>query len=146
MDFGEEIREQKRSPAIQSGMSSQDEFRSSLALPRDVAIESARPTRMNLFWRLLRWLVLIGLVLGGLALWKWRHAASPAEGNHEASSKRAAVPVVAGNVEKGVKWIVESNKNGRFASTQSTILALRAIVAYDTLRARPKVPATPAPA
>jgi uncharacterized protein YfaS (alpha-2-macroglobulin family) len=49
-------------------------------------------------------------------------------------------PAYTGNVEKGVKWIVESNKNGRFASTQSTILALRAIVAYDTLRARPKAP------
>jgi hypothetical protein len=49
-------------------------------------------------------------------------------------------PAYTANVEKGVQWIVESNKNGRFASTQSTILALRAIVAYDTLRARPKVP------
>jgi len=49
-------------------------------------------------------------------------------------------PSFAANVEKGVKWIVESNKNGRFASTQSTILALRAIVAYDALRARPRVP------
>jgi hypothetical protein len=49
-------------------------------------------------------------------------------------------PAYAANVEKGVMWIVESNKNGRFASTQSTILALRAIVSYDALRARPKVP------
>jgi len=49
-------------------------------------------------------------------------------------------PAYTANVEKGVKWIVESNRNGRFASTQSTILALRAIVAYDALRARPKVP------
>jgi len=49
-------------------------------------------------------------------------------------------PSYAPNIEKGVKWIVESNRNGRFASTQSTILALRAIVAYDALRARPKVP------
>jgi hypothetical protein len=49
-------------------------------------------------------------------------------------------PAYAGNVDKAVKWIVESNRNGRFASTQSTILALRAIVAYDTLRARPKSP------
>jgi uncharacterized protein YfaS (alpha-2-macroglobulin family) len=49
-------------------------------------------------------------------------------------------PAYTANVEKGVKWIVESNKNGRFASTQSTILALRAIVSYDALRARPKVP------
>ena len=98
MDFGKEIGEQKRSPAIQSDMNSQDEFQSSLVLPRDVAIESARPTRMNLFWRLLRWLVLIGLVLGGFALWKWRHAASPAEGNHAASSRLGVVPVVTANV------------------------------------------------
>jgi uncharacterized protein YfaS (alpha-2-macroglobulin family) len=49
-------------------------------------------------------------------------------------------PAYTGNVEKSVKWIVESNKNGRFASTQSTILALRAIVAYDALHAHPKAP------
>ena len=36
--------------------------------------------------------------------------------------------------------MVESNKNGRFGSTQSTILALRAIVAYDAAHARPKAP------
>ena len=44
------------------------------------------------------------------------------------------------NVERGLKWIVESNKNGRFGSTQSTILALRSIIAYDAARARPKAP------
>jgi hypothetical protein len=42
------------------------------------------------------------------------------------------------NVEKGIKWIIESNKSGRFGSTQSTILALRSIIAYDASRARPK--------
>src|SRR5262247_425843 len=49
-------------------------------------------------------------------------------------------PSYAANVEKGLKWIVESNKSGRFGSTQSTILALRAIVAYDNAHARPKAP------
>jgi alpha-2-macroglobulin-like protein len=46
----------------------------------------------------------------------------------------------AANVQKGLKWIVESNKSGRFGSTQSTILALRAIVGYDAANARPKAP------
>jgi hypothetical protein len=49
-------------------------------------------------------------------------------------------PAYAANVEKGVRWIVESNKNGRFGSTQSTILALRSIIAYDAAHARPKAP------
>jgi uncharacterized protein YfaS (alpha-2-macroglobulin family) len=49
-------------------------------------------------------------------------------------------PSYAANVEKGLKWIVESNKSGRFGSTQSTVLALRAIVAYDNAHARPKAP------
>ncbi len=44
----------------------------------------------------------------------------------------------AGSVEKGVRYIVESCKGGRYGSTQSTVLALRAIVAYDKSRARPK--------
>src|SRR4029450_11069387 len=46
----------------------------------------------------------------------------------------------AANVEKGLRWIVESNKGGRFGSTQSTILALRSIIAYDAARARPRAP------
>jgi alpha-2-macroglobulin-like protein len=49
-------------------------------------------------------------------------------------------PAYAPQVEKGLKWIVESNKSGRFGSTQSTILALRSIVAYDAAHARPKAP------
>jgi hypothetical protein len=47
-------------------------------------------------------------------------------------------PQYALNVENGMRWIIESSKNGRFGSTQSTVLALRAIVAYDAARARPK--------
>jgi hypothetical protein len=49
-------------------------------------------------------------------------------------------PPYAAQVEKGLKWIVESNKSGRYGSTQSTILALRSIVAYDKANARPKAP------
>ena len=49
-------------------------------------------------------------------------------------------PSYAPNVERAVKWLIESNKNGRFGSTQSTILALRAVVAYDAARAHPKAP------
>jgi hypothetical protein len=49
-------------------------------------------------------------------------------------------PVYASNVEKGIMWIIESNKSGRFGSTQSTILALRSIIAYDAAHARPKAP------
>jgi uncharacterized protein YfaS (alpha-2-macroglobulin family) len=51
-------------------------------------------------------------------------------------------PNYAGNVERSMKWLCETCKAGRFGSTQSTILALRAIVTYDKLRARPKAPGT----
>jgi len=47
-------------------------------------------------------------------------------------------PSFAGNVEKSMKWLCETCKAGRFGSTQSTILALRAIVTYDKLRSHPK--------
>ncbi|MFP6657961.1 MAG: alpha-2-macroglobulin family protein, partial [Pirellulales bacterium] len=46
----------------------------------------------------------------------------------------------AANVEKSMKFLAETCKAGRFGSTQSTVLALRAIVAYDQSRAKPKSP------
>jgi uncharacterized protein YfaS (alpha-2-macroglobulin family) len=46
----------------------------------------------------------------------------------------------AANVEQSIKYLAESCKAGRFGSTQSTVLALRAIVAYDQSRAKPKAP------
>jgi len=49
-------------------------------------------------------------------------------------------PRYAANVEKSIKYLAESCKAGRFGSTQSTVLALRAIVAYDRSRAKPKAP------
>jgi hypothetical protein len=51
-------------------------------------------------------------------------------------------PHYAENVEKSIKFLAESCKAGRFGSTQSTVLALRAIVAYDQSRAKPKAPGT----
>lgn len=43
----------------------------------------------------------------------------------------------AGAVEKSMKWLFEQCKNGRFGSTQSTVLVLKAINAYDAARAKP---------
>jgi uncharacterized protein YfaS (alpha-2-macroglobulin family) len=47
-------------------------------------------------------------------------------------------PSFTANVEKGIRYLAEQCKGGRFGSTQSTVLALKAIVAYDESRARPK--------
>jgi len=49
-------------------------------------------------------------------------------------------PRYASNVEKSIVYLAESCKAGRFGSTQSTVLALRAIIAYDQSRAKPKAP------
>ena len=46
----------------------------------------------------------------------------------------------AGAVERGIKWLSEICRGGRYGSTQSTVLALRAILAYDAARAKPKAP------
>jgi uncharacterized protein YfaS (alpha-2-macroglobulin family) len=46
------------------------------------------------------------------------------------------------NVEKSIKYLAEVCKAGRYGSTQSTVLALRAIVAYDKSRAKPTSPGT----
>lgn len=45
-----------------------------------------------------------------------------------------------GNVESGIRWIAESCKAGRYGSTQSTVLALRAIMAYDKIRTGDRKP------
>ena len=47
-------------------------------------------------------------------------------------------PAHAGEVENGIRYLTSACESGRFGSTQSTVLALRAIVAYDKARARPK--------
>jgi len=49
-------------------------------------------------------------------------------------------PNYADSVEKSIKFLADSCKAGRYGSTQSTVLALRAIVTYDKQRARPKAP------
>ena len=45
-------------------------------------------------------------------------------------------------VERAVRWLADSCKGGRYGSTQSTVLALQAIVAYDKARSTPKAPGT----
>ncbi len=47
-------------------------------------------------------------------------------------------PKYAGNVERAIKYLADSCKAGRYGSTQSTVLALRAIVKYDEMHAKPK--------
>ena len=51
-------------------------------------------------------------------------------------------PRYAEQVEKSIRYLAETCKAGRFGSTQSTVLALRAIMAYDQSRAKPKAPGT----
>jgi uncharacterized protein YfaS (alpha-2-macroglobulin family) len=46
----------------------------------------------------------------------------------------------AAQVEQSINWLFERSKSGRFGSTQSTVLALKAINAYDAARAVPKEP------
>src|SRR4030095_8615970 len=47
-------------------------------------------------------------------------------------------PAFAMNVEKAMKYLADSCKGGRYGSTQSTVLALRAIVTYDKMRGPPQ--------
>jgi len=42
------------------------------------------------------------------------------------------------NVEKAIRWLAEQCKGGRYGSTQSTVLALKAVVEYDKARSTPK--------
>ena len=49
-------------------------------------------------------------------------------------------PDYAGRVETAMTWLADSCKAGRFGSTQSTVLALRAILAYDAARSNPEAP------
>jgi len=51
-------------------------------------------------------------------------------------------PAHTARVEKGMQWLLERCKAGSFGPTQSTILALRAVLAYDAAHATPKAPGT----
>ncbi|MCY1044527.1 MG2 domain-containing protein [Corallococcus sp. bb12-1] len=44
------------------------------------------------------------------------------------------------NVERAMKFLAESSDGGRYGATQSTVLALRAIIAYDRARASKLIP------
>ena len=46
----------------------------------------------------------------------------------------------AGHVEAAHKWLAEQCEGGRYGSTQSTVLAIKAIVAYNESRATPRAP------
>jgi uncharacterized protein YfaS (alpha-2-macroglobulin family) len=46
-------------------------------------------------------------------------------------------PSYTANVEQAIHFLADSCEGGRYGSTQSTVLALRAIVAYDKARAHP---------
>jgi hypothetical protein len=41
-------------------------------------------------------------------------------------------------VEKAMKWLMERAKGGRFGATQATVLALKAVMAYDIARSTPR--------
>ncbi|MFE8597853.1 MG2 domain-containing protein [Archangium violaceum] len=49
-------------------------------------------------------------------------------------------PAHAGNVERSMRFLADSCDGGRYGSTQSTVLALRAIVAYDQARGAKRAP------
>ncbi|WP_208718992.1 MG2 domain-containing protein [Corallococcus sicarius] len=49
-------------------------------------------------------------------------------------------PSFMGNVERAMKFLAESSDGGRYGATQSTVLALRAIIAYDKARASKLTP------
>ncbi len=49
-------------------------------------------------------------------------------------------PAYSGNVERSMKFLASSCDGGRYGSTQSTVLALRAIVTYDKVRAGKRAP------
>lgn len=51
-------------------------------------------------------------------------------------------PQFAGNAQSAIQFLADSCKGGRFGSTQSTILALKAIIAYDQAQAHPKAAGT----
>ncbi len=49
-------------------------------------------------------------------------------------------PTYTANVERAMKFLAESNDGGRYGATQSTVLALRAVIAYDKVRASKLTP------
>ncbi len=51
-------------------------------------------------------------------------------------------PAHTARLEKAMEWLLSTCKGGGFGSTQSTILALRAIVAYDEAHSKPKAAGT----
>jgi multidrug efflux system membrane fusion protein len=69
------------------------------AFARDVAIAGAGAARMSSFWRILRWLILLGLLGGGLVIWKIRSTKPGDVTGQDRGASRGPVPVVTGRAE-----------------------------------------------
>ena len=93
-----EIGEQICCSAIESGMISENEVGSSQALARDIVMDGAPSSRRKSFLRAVRWLVLLGMLVAGAAVWKLRFASAREEAPVDRAALRGPVPVVAGQV------------------------------------------------
>jgi multidrug efflux system membrane fusion protein len=81
-------------------MISENEVGSSQVLGRDMVMDGAPSSRRRSFVRVVRWLVLLGLLGAGVAVWKIRSAGTREEAPTVSGALRGPVPVVAGRVEQ----------------------------------------------
>jgi uncharacterized protein YfaS (alpha-2-macroglobulin family) len=142
LESGEKGLDTEAAAVKQLGISSDDTYIVALAA-NIAALEGDKPLAITLMDRLLRKQAKDGSVEG--AVTSITHS-----GGESLTLETTALsvlawlrePAYAGAVEKSMNWLTESCKAGRFGSTQSTILCLRAIIAYDKSRATPKAPGT----
>jgi membrane fusion protein, multidrug efflux system len=81
-------------------MISENDVGSSQVVGRDMVMDNTPPPRRKSFVKVVRWLVLLGLLGAGVAVWKIRSAGAREEAPTGRDALRGPVPVVAGRVEQ----------------------------------------------